>query len=57
MPPPPNSTVGYVAAIHVVPWVLLASAIVGMVATVGAAIWPAFRAARVPVVDALRHNQ
>jgi len=57
MPPPPNSTVGYVAAIRVVPWVLLASAIVGMVATVGAAIWPAFRAARVPVVDALRHNQ
>ena len=57
MPPPPNSNAGYVAMIRVVPWVVVASTLVGFVATVGAALWPAFRVARVSVVDALRQNQ
>jgi putative ABC transport system permease protein len=57
MPPPPNSNAGYVAMIRVVPWVVVASTLVGFVATVGAALWPAFRVARLPVVDALRQNQ
>lgn len=57
MPPPPNSNAGYVAVIRVVPWVVVASSLVGFVATLGAAIWPATRVARLPVVDALRRNQ
>jgi len=57
MPPPPNSSAGYVAVIRVVPWVVAASALVGFVATVAASVWPAMRIARLPVVDALRQNQ
>jgi putative ABC transport system permease protein len=55
MPPPPNSDVGYRAAIRVsFPNVALAAAIGVMAAVVGA-ILPARRLARMPIVDALRH--
>jgi len=57
MPPPPNSTAGYTAFIRVVPWVVLSAFLVGLVGTLVAAILPARRAARLPVVEALRHNQ
>ena len=56
MPPPPNSNAGYTASIRVVPWVVLSSFLVGLVGTFLAAIMPARKAARVPVVEALRHN-
>jgi putative ABC transport system permease protein len=55
MPPPPNSDVGYRAAIRVsFPNIALAAAIGVMAAVVGA-ILPARRLARMPIVDALRH--
>jgi putative ABC transport system permease protein len=55
MPPPPNSDVGYRAAIRVsFPNVALAAAI-GIIAAVFGAILPARRLARMPIVDALRH--
>lgn len=57
MPPPPNSNAGYTAMIRVVPWIVIASMLIGFAATVGAALWPAVRVARLPVVDALRQNQ
>jgi len=57
MPPPPNSNAGYTAFVRVVPWVVLSSFLVGLAGTLVAAIPPARRAARLPVVDALRHNQ
>lgn len=56
MPPPPGSNIGYVASIRVVPWVLAAAAIIGLVAASIAAVLPGRRAARMPVVEALRHN-
>jgi len=54
MPPPPNSNLGYVAQIRLVPSVILEAAIVGIVATTLAAVLPALRVSRIPVVEALR---
>jgi putative ABC transport system permease protein len=56
MPPPPGSNVGYTATILLVPWVLVAATLIGALAAIVAAILPARRASRLPVVDALRHN-
>ncbi|MCU0842113.1 MAG: ABC transporter permease [Thiobacillaceae bacterium] len=56
MPPPPGSNADYVASVRVVPGVLLMALAVGAVAATLAAVLPGRRAARLPVVDALRHN-
>ncbi len=56
MPPPPNANSGYTALIRIVPGVVAMAAVVGFLATVLAAVLPARRVARLPVVEALRHN-
>ncbi len=56
MPPPPNSNSGYTAYIQIVPSVITMAFGVGVIATFLAAIIPARRASRIPVVDALRYN-
>jgi putative ABC transport system permease protein len=56
MPPMPNTNSGYTAAIHVVPGEIEMSFVVGLLATFIAAILPAWRASRTPVVDALARN-
>jgi len=56
MPPPPNSDVGYTAYISLVPGVMGMAFIVGLVATVLAALLPAYRVSRLPVAEALREN-
>ena len=56
MPPPPNANLGYTAYIRIVPAVLAAAFAVGFIATVLAAVLPAMRVSRTPVVDALRTN-
>lgn len=56
MPPPPGSNANYTATILLVPWVLVAAPLIGVLAAVMAAVLPARRASRLPVVDALRHN-
>jgi putative ABC transport system permease protein len=56
MPPPPSSEVGYMAQIRVVPKELALAFVVGVVATVAAAVLPARRVARIPVAEALRQN-
>jgi putative ABC transport system permease protein len=56
MPPPPNADLSYVAHIRVVPSVVAAAFAVGVAATVAAALLPAARVSRTPVVDALREN-
>ncbi|QSA95691.1 ABC transporter permease [Methylococcus sp. EFPC2] len=56
MPPPPNSELGYSAYIRIVPEVIVIAALVGFAATSAAAVIPAIRASRLPVVDALRNN-
>jgi putative ABC transport system permease protein len=56
MPPPPNSNLGYTAQIQILPWGVLTAFAIGMGATVAAAVMPAARVSRMPLVDALRAN-
>jgi putative ABC transport system permease protein len=56
MPPPPGSSVGYMAQIRVVPGVIAAAGAIAAVATVLAALRPARRVSRMMIVDALRQN-
>ncbi len=56
MPPPPNADLSYIAHIQVVPSVVAGAFGVGLVATVLAAMLPAWRVRAIPVVDALRQN-
>jgi putative ABC transport system permease protein len=56
MPPPPNSDLGYLAHIQIVPTVIAGAFVVGFVATAVAALIPASRIHRIAVVDALRQN-
>jgi putative ABC transport system permease protein len=54
MPPPPNSESGFIASVQVVPAILAAAFGLGLFASIGAALVPARRLARMPVVEALR---
>ena len=56
MPPPPNADIGYTARIQLVPAAVFMAFAAGVVATVLAALWPAARVSRTPVIDALRAN-
>jgi len=56
MPPPPNSNIGYMALIRLDSTVILTSAAIGFGATVIAALYPAHRATKTTIVDALRHG-
>jgi putative ABC transport system permease protein len=56
MPPPPNADTGYTAYIRIVPEVVAWAFGYGACATVLAALLPARRASRLPVVEALRFN-
>lgn len=56
MPPPPNANLGYVAAIRIVPSVVGLALLVGLTSTVIAAVVPAWRTSRQPIVEALRTN-
>jgi putative ABC transport system permease protein len=56
MPPPPNANIGYTATIQIIPAVLLTAALIGCTSTILAAVLPAIKVSRIPVVDALRQN-
>ena len=56
MPPPPNADVAYTAHIRLMPGDVLIAGAVGLIATCLAALLPARRASRMPVVDALRQG-
>ena len=56
MPPPPNSNLGYAALIRLDPISALTSGAIGFCATVLAALYPAHRATKIKIVDALRHG-
>lgn len=56
MPPPPNSDLGYTARILLVPSVIGGACAVGFIASIVAALLPAARVRKIPVVEALRQN-
>jgi putative ABC transport system permease protein len=56
MPPPPGANLSYTAHIQITLSQVLISFGVGFIATVVAAMLPAKRVTRTPVVDALRQN-
>lgn len=56
MPPPPNANLGYTALIRIVPATVMTAGAIGFIAAVLATILPARRAARLDIVDALRHG-
>jgi putative ABC transport system permease protein len=53
MPPPPNSNLGYVARIKLVPDVIAQAFAVGVISTLLAGIVPAWKMARTPIVGAI----
>jgi putative ABC transport system permease protein len=55
LPPPPGSTRGFTVNIFVVPEVLLQAFRLSLVTATLASLYPAWRAARLNVVEALRH--
>ena len=55
LPPPPGSTRGFAVQIFVVPGVLAQAFRLSLVTAALASLYPAWRAARVDVVEALRH--
>lgn len=56
MPPPPGMAHGYLGEILVGPGLMLDAAILGVVTTLLASIFPAWKAGRMNIVDALRTN-
>src|SRR2546427_4394732 len=56
LPPPPGSTRGFLVQIFVVPDVLVQAFRLSLVTAALASIYPAWRAARLNVVEALRHG-
>ena len=57
MPPPPGRTAGYLGAIRVTGPILLSAFAVTLGTTLLAALYPARKAARLVIVDALRYNR
>lgn len=57
MPPPPGMEIGYVGAIRL-SWVLVGSSVlIAIITTFVASVYPAWKASRMNIVDALRHNR
>lgn len=57
MPPPPGMARGFLGEIMIVPQLALDALILALLTTLIASIMPAWKASRMSIVDALRHNQ
>jgi putative ABC transport system permease protein len=57
MPPPPSLTRGYTAHVWIDAALVLQAPIVAIATTTLASLYPAWRASRMVIVDALRHNR
>jgi len=57
MPPPPGMARGYTGEILVTWNTALEALILAVSATLFASIYPAWKASRMPIVNALRHNR
>lgn len=57
MPPPPGLTRGYVAHVLLTPPLIVASPFLAIAVTTLASLYPAWKASRMVIVDAIRHNR
>lgn len=57
MPPGPGMAHGFIAGITVTPAMAIEAFLIGSVTTLLASAYPAWRASRLPIVTALRHNR
>lgn len=57
VPPPPGMGHGYIGRVLVTPGLAAGAASLAMVTTLIAALYPAWKASRLVIVDALRHNR
>ena len=57
MPPPPGMARGYVAQIRLSVPLVVDAVVLAVAASVLASLYPAWKASRLPIVDALRHNR
>lgn len=57
MPPAPGMSRGFTASIMVTPGIMVEALLLAVVTTLIASIYPAWRASRLEIVDALRHNR
>lgn len=55
-PPPPGMTRGFIGEILVTPKLLMTAFMIALSTTLLASVYPAWRASRLQIVDALRHN-
>ena len=55
MPPPPGATVEWTAHIKIVPQLLIASFAIALISSLISSFYPAFKASRLIIADALRH--
>jgi putative ABC transport system permease protein len=57
MPPPPGRTEGYSAQIMLTPRLVQWAFLMAVISTILASLFPSWKAASLPIVDALRHNR
>jgi putative ABC transport system permease protein len=57
MPPPPGMARGFLGEILIVPRLAFDALILALTTTFLASVMPAWKASRMNIVDALRHNQ
>ena len=57
MPPPPGATEGFTAKIRVTPGLSVQALILAVFTALAASVYPAWKASRMIIVDALRHNR
>lgn len=57
MPPAPGMSTGFTAAIIITPYIVRDALLLALVTTLLASLYPSWRASRLVIVDALRHNR
>lgn len=57
MPPPPSLTRGYIAKVLLTPGMVVESLAIAVITTTLASLWPAWKASRMVIVEAIRSNK